>query len=221
MPTWSNQLPREEKHMGFDIHRTPTSRPLRAIITCDDLLICDTHYWGGRTIPCERQQQLPDGSLSAATCPACNESIPYRTHVYVSALDYNTRDHFIFECTSHAAKVLSEHRRSIGTLRGCHFNAFRPKGQPNSKVVIETAVANSAKLPLPEPPNLILALSIIWRLPLTGLAIEHQRFHDPEIKTRKAPIDRMRDQPDNQPDPPRMDAILAGRDNNEPPATSK
>lgn len=210
MPNWRNELPSTRRHMGFDLKRTPTNAPLEAIITCDDLTVCDTHFWHGRTTPCE----APD-------CPACNEAIPYRTHVYISAYEPRQAQHFIFECTTHAAKPLAEYRQASGTLRGCLFHATRPARTPNGRVLIETNTVNLAKVKLPTAPNVILALSVIWRLPLTGLAIEHERHHDPKVKTRKPPIDRMRQQPDNQPDPARMDTILASPGNNEPPAKPK
>ena len=65
MPTWSTELPSVQKHMGYDLRRTPPAAPLHAICTCTDLLVCDTHFWGGRTLPCERRQILPDGAESA------------------------------------------------------------------------------------------------------------------------------------------------------------
>ena len=210
MPTWSNELPKIEKHMGYDLRRTPAVAALQAIITCEDITVCDTHYWGGRTVPCERSQKMPDGSTAAGNCPACNESMPYRTHVYVSAFDVKTREHFIFECTSHAAKPLADYRSSAGTLRGCIFHASRPKGAKNSKVVIETNTANLSRNQIPDPPDMILALSTIWRLPITALREDKERFRPKRIRTEKAGLDRMRNQPDNQPDPPTMREILSG-----------
>ena len=216
MPTWSNQLPSKEKHMGFDIKRTPQNRPIQAIITCDDLLICDTHFWGGRTIPCERKHEELDGTLSAGDCGACRQSIPFRTHVYISAIDCKTRDHFIFECTAYAAKPLAEYRKATGTLRGCVLHARRPKGLPNSRVVIETNTANLSKMTLAKPPNLKLALTTIWRLPLDGMASKDQRDRDSKIIPQKGPLDRMRNQPDNQPDPPTVGEIISGNNKKKP-----
>lgn len=210
MPTWSNELPKHGKHMGFQLHRTPQSASLQAIITCPELLVCDTHFWGGRTIPCERHHQELDGTLSAGNCAACNEAVPFRTHVYVSALDTKTRDHFIFECTAHAAKPIEEYRLANNTLRGCIIHASRPKGEKNSKVIIQTSPVNLSRVNLPDPPNVILALTTIWRLPLTGMAIEDQRHKSPTAHTKKGPINRMREQPDNQPDPPTIGEILGG-----------
>jgi len=196
--------------MGYDLRRTPQSASLQAIITSPELLVCDTHFWGGRTIPCERHHQELDGTLTAGNCAACNEAVPYRTHVYVSAFDVKTREHFIFECTAHAAKPLEEYRYGNSTLRGCIMHASRPKGLKNAKVVIQTNTANLSKVRLPDPPNVILALTTIWRLPLTGLAIEDHRHQTPTARTKKEPINRMREQPDNQPDPPTIGEILSG-----------
>jgi len=210
MPTWSNELPKSGKHMGFDLRRTPQSASLQAIITSPELLVCDTHFWGGRTIPCERHHQEIDGTITAGNCAACNDAVPFRTHVYVSALDTKSRDHFIFECTAHAAKSLEEYRLGNGTLRGCIIHAVRPKGGVNSKVVIQTSPANMGKINIPDPPNVILALTTIWRLPLTGLAIEDQRHKHPTVRTKKEPINRMRTQPSNQPEPRTLREILGG-----------
>jgi hypothetical protein len=209
MPKWSNELPVLKKHMGFDLKRTPETAPLQAIVTCEDILVCDTHYWGGRTIPCEREAALPDGTITAGNCAPCRESMPYRTHVYVSCFDWKTREHFIFECTSHAAKPLEDYKIANKTLRGCIIRSQRPKGQKNSKVVIETNTANLAKNPIPLPPDLILALSTIWRLPTAGLRSEKKRHQNPQLKCRKQVLDAMREQPDNQPDPQTVGEILS------------
>lgn len=203
MPTWRTELPKEKKHMGFDLRRTPQTATLHAIVTSDDLLVCDTHFWKGRTQPCER----PD-------CPACNESTPYRTHVYLSAFDPKKAEHFLFECTAHAAKPLDEYRQANQTMRGCIILANRPKGTRNSKVFIQTATANLTRVHLPDPPDLILALSVIWRLPATALQIgQAPRGHD-ELQAKLDIIAQQREQPDNMPDPPTIGEILSG--NNRP-----
>lgn len=212
MPTWSNRLPEKQKHMGFDLRRTPQAAAIQAIITCDDILVCDTHFWGGRTIPCEREQTLPDGTITCGTCAACNESVPYRTHVYISCMAGKTREHFIFECTAHAAKTLVQYREANGTLRGCVMNASRPKGLRNSQVVVQTNSIDLAKVNLPEPPDLIKALSTIWRLPKTGVEVVEEEHKSPKVRTKRKPINRMRNQPDNQPETACIGDVLAGTD---------
>jgi hypothetical protein len=208
MPTWSNHLPPTEKHMGFDLRRTPQAAPLQAIVTCEELLVCDTHFWGGRTVPCERFIRLPDGALTAGNCPPCIDLMPFRTHVYVSAMDAKSREHFIFECTAHAGKAFEQYHEANGTLRSCIFHAQRPKGKPNSAVVLQTNTANLERVSLPDPPNLIKALSTIWRLPTTGLSASDPAHGKRELAAGGPAIARMREQPDNQPLPERIGDIL-------------
>lgn len=206
MPTWRTNLPTEKKHMGFDLRRTPQSATLHAIVTSEDILVCDTHFWRGRTQPCER----PD-------CPACNESTPYRTHVYLSAFDPKRSEHFLFECTAHAAKPLDEYRQANKTMRGCIIMASRPKMTRNSKVVIQTATANQARIQLPDPPDLILALSVIWRLPTTALTIGQAPRGHTEVQTKPQALHHQRNQPDNATDPPTVGQILRGNNRSKSP----
>lgn len=154
MPRFSNSLPTQREHMGYDLHRTPMDKPIKGVITCEKLYVCDTHWWGGRTIPCDRPH-----------CPACNSSVPFRTHVYVSAFDSCSHVHYLFECTAFAAKAFEEYIRSTGTLRGCYFNAYRPKKSKNGKVVIMVKSADLTKFILPQPPNVMKALCVLWRVP--------------------------------------------------------
>lgn len=221
MPTWSNRLPPEGNHMGFQLRRTPTAATLGGIITCDIFLVCDTHFWHGRTVPCEREVNDEGKTLDDSNCPACREKQGYRTHVYVSAFDPKRREHFLFECSTNAAKAFAEYHEAASTLRGCAFHASRAKQTPNGKVSIVCCTANMANVQLPQPPDLAKALCVIWRIPLTGLS--HQLVDErlvPDLAVTKSkhsrshvnpePLRNMRSQPDNEPDPPTMAEILAG-----------
>lgn len=169
MPTWSNKLPTVGKHQGFDLRRTPAAAALNAIITSEELLVCDTHFWHGRTMPCERIVNADGRTIDDSPCAACLDKQPYRTHAYVSAFAAKTHEHFIFECTGPAAKPLEEHFDAAGTLRGCQISANRPKGGANSKVVIVTGIVNPRNITLPNAPNVAAALAVIWRLPKTAI----------------------------------------------------
>ena len=205
MPTFSSDLPPNRRHMGFDIVRTPADKALTAIVTSENLLVTNTHYWGGRTVPCE----MPD-------CEPCNASIPYRTHVYVSAFTAFDHLHVIFECTAHAAKAFEEYRNANGTLRGCYFSAARPKRTKNGRVVITTKPADLAKIAIPSSPNLILALSIIWRLPMPALRELYAADGRSTIRTDPTRTAVMRQQPDNQPDPPTIGEIIGDGNGDKP-----
>ena len=220
MPAFSNRLPTGEKHMGYDLRRTPPASPLRAIITSDDLLCCDTHWYGGRTLPCERKQLAPDGTPTAGSCAACNDAMPFRTHVYVSVFDGKTHEHYIFECSALAAKPLEEYRAANGTLRGCAISATRPKGKGNSKVVIETCPTNLARVTLPTAPDLARALCVIWRIPCPTDSPATETVPDlrspdghaaaaPTFRPDAAKLKRQREQPDYAADPTACDATRA------------
>lgn len=159
MPNWSNELPPAPKHYGFELKRTPADGPLRAIVTCNDLSVCWTHFWGGRTVPCE-----------TPNCPACEAMSPSRAHCYLSAIDGGTREHFLFECTTVAAVPFNVWRESYGTLRGCLFQAIRPKRRRNAKVEITCKMVELTKIILPEPPDVPRAMAVIWQLP--GAAVQ-------------------------------------------------
>ena len=181
MPRFTNSLPPEGKHQGFDLKRTPTTSAIQAIITCEDILVCDTHFWHGRTTPCERKVNAEGHTIDDSMCQACQEKQAWRTHVYVSCFDVKQAEHFIWEATGHAAKPLVEYRDATGTLRGCVLHASRPKATPNGKVVVQTSAANLARITLPHPPDLIRALAVIWRLP--AAALETAEIRNQELPT--------------------------------------
>jgi len=177
MPVFSKTLPTLERHMGFDLKRTPESKPIDGIVTCELFLVTQTHFWGGRTVP----HELYD-------CPACARAQPFRTHVYISAIMPDTREHFLFECSSNAAKAFEEYLGTYGTLRGCFFRASRPKKTKNGKVVILTKQADLTKCHLPQPPDIERALCVIWQVPYDGTSPNQTILKkdganiDPEIK---------------------------------------
>lgn len=201
MPVFSHRLPARQAHQGFDLRRTPTSSPLSAVVTSEDMIVCDTHYWQGRTTPCERICNEEGKTIDDSACPACQRKQPWRTHVYVSAIILKTSEHFIYECTANAAKAFEEYRDANKTLRGCAFNASRSKPSPNAKVIILTNTINQARYPLPKPPDIPTALALIWRLPKDSLAIADTEPGSPQIRTANDLLDEMRNQPDDNDDP--------------------
>jgi len=182
MAQWSNTAPDVATKYAYELHRTPADRPLNAIITSNDIIGCHTHYWGGRTVPCE-----------APHCPACDEGMPSRWHAYLSVFDPKTHDHFLFECTAKAVQPLEEYRDSYGTLRGCFFSASRPKRRKNSKIIIAVRPADLTKTRIPDALDVIRAMSIIWQMPDTALQTPSAEHSTPTITPDHAIINRMRD----------------------------
>jgi len=185
MPPFSTGIPADPRGPAFQIRRTPPTKPLEGCITSHELLGCYTHYYRGRTIPCE-----------GSDCPAHADGVPFRWHSWATVFDPRTGDHFLFEVTAKAGDPLILYRKTYNTLRGCHFLAKRIGDKPNGQVIIRTQPADLTKVTLPDPPNVLAILAIIWDLPLETLTIARV---NPEKQTRViepiTPIpDEMKDQ---------------------------
>lgn len=197
MPVFRDSIPSVAREHGWSLERTPTHGALTGIITCESFLVCDTHYYRGRTVPCERICNEQGDTIDDSPCAACKDKIGFRTHVYCSVFDVKKRVHFIFECTTNAAKTLQDYKLACGTLRGCIIHCTRPKGTSSSKVFIETNTANLLKQPLPNPPDIERALCVIWRIPLNALepSVDHKK--NGKIKPNIDRLKNMRTQADN------------------------
>ncbi len=171
MPTWTHDVPDDPRGHALPLLRCPAGADMHAIITSENLIGTDTHFWGGHTVP-----------HNQTDCDPCEQGSTFRWHAYQSA--YNPKDqlHFIFECTAQAAKIFAKYRKEHTTLRGCEFKAYRWKRRRNGRVIIRTQPATCPLAILPEPPDLAKVMAIIWRLPFpnvfqAGIQRAHPRVH--------------------------------------------
>ena len=125
MPVWSNDIPEDPRGYALPLLRCPAAVDFESVVTSENLIGTNTHFWGGHTVPC-----------TGHDCEPCQAGSEFRWHAYQSA--YNPKDqlHFIFECTAHAAKPFGKYRKEHGTLRGCQFRAYRWKRRKNGRVII-------------------------------------------------------------------------------------
>lgn len=171
MPNWSNEVPDSPRGPALPIRRTPSNRPLTAIVTSEDLIGCYTHFYKGSTVPCTE----PD-------CPAHLDGIPYRWHSYMTAVDCQNNLHFIFEVTALGAKYFTDYRDIHNSLRGCKFQAQRWNNRPNGRILIQMKPCDQAERHLPEPPDLAKCMAILWSLPAPDVSIEGI---NPETQTKR------------------------------------
>ena len=178
MPIWTNDVPKDPRGPAFQIVRTPAFKPLLAIVTCEDLVGCYTHFYHGRTVPCEGDN-----------CPAHQEGIPYRWHAYLSAYDAKTSQHFLFECTAQSADAFTAYRDAYQTIRGCLFRATRMNQKTNGRIVIQTRPADLKGVNLPHPPALTKCLAILWSLPIGDVQAPtiHPEKKTPHVRPNKKP----------------------------------
>lgn len=163
MPNWKKDPPKSGDQPALRLTRTPSPGNLIAIVLSDDLIGCDTHFWSGRTMPCE-----------APECAACREGVPFRWHGYLGCCDPQTRSLFIFEMTARSAEYFKDYRKGYGSLRGAKFRASRWKKTPNSRVVIEIKPSDVPPDSLPTAPDVCAAMSIIWELPKPDVMLAGQ-----------------------------------------------
>jgi hypothetical protein len=134
--------------------RTPIHGALKLCSTSHDLIGTATHWWKGRTMPCQK-----------AACPACDAGVPWRWHGWLAALLAGSKEHVIFEMTAQAAEPLVAYKEANATLRGCILTAQRARQKTNGRVLITCCPGDLARLHLPAAPDLIAALCQIWNIP--------------------------------------------------------
>lgn len=159
MPHWSNTPPDRSGPRPLPIVRTPVGRSLYATIISDKMLGCPTHFWGGRTTPCE----APD-------CEACNAGSPTRWHGYLIVFDERCRTSSILEIPDAAAEQLTLLAHSLPTLRGATIKASRTKSTRNARVLIELQPPSLEQKNLPRAAPLETLLALIWKLPTTAVS---------------------------------------------------
>lgn len=170
MPNYSSRPPEDKDQRALPIKRTPTNGLMTAAVTAFELIGCNTHFYGGHTVPCE-----------APNCEACGKGIPWRWHGYVTAIEQKTRLHFIFEFTAQAGDTFNEFYSLHNTLRGCVFTAERMHHRPNGRVILHCKPGDLAQLNLPDPPDMEACLAIIWHLPSTATKVARGKNGKPQI----------------------------------------
>lgn len=184
-PRWSTDVPTDPRGTAYPLKRTPPGGKLVAAVTSEDLLGCDTHFFGGHTVPCER----PD-------CEACSKGMPFRWKGYLSALDNRTALHFIFEFTLQAAEPFKQYRLAHGSLRGCRFEATRLHNKVNGRVIISCRPVDMLKVTLPKTPDIAACMAIIWNLPAGQIETNRQMLGHPAMTNTHKTLSEFNPNPD-------------------------
>lgn len=154
MPHFDSQAPDDLGRSGYRLIRTPAGHPLVAHVISDNLVGCNTHFVGNRTIPCEPPH-----------CDACESGIAWRWHGYLAILIDATSEIAIFEVTARASKAFSDYYKRHGTTRGAHFKAVRLNARPNGRVLVQVKPADLQKIALPPVLPVEKLLCHIWNIP--------------------------------------------------------
>ncbi len=174
MLSFQTDPPVDDRGTALPLMRCPANKTIQGIILSDDLLGTNTHYYRGRTSPCDQ-----------GNCDACNDGFPWRWHAYVVLYSRSTHAKTLFEMTAKCCEPLLTYRKAYGTLRGCVLSAKRVNSSANSRVLLTTSHADLQQLSLPESPDILKALSIIWNIELPSLSVEGVLKEAPSLNTRR------------------------------------
>lgn len=125
----------------------------RAVVTCDVLYECFTHFIGGRTLPCLEP-----------ICHACLRERPKRYEAYVSLVWFSGRKHEIVRLTKGAVFQLKAGLLGRSTMRGSVLQIERKTERNNGRLTtrVEPEMLEIARLPA--APELALHLARVWRI---------------------------------------------------------
>jgi hypothetical protein len=151
MPDWSNTPPTCPHDMQYRLIRAPAARSLHCVMLAEKPIGCPTHYWKGRTMPCE-----------TANCEPCQLGIPWRWHSYTPIQIWGSNEKCILELTAQASEQLGPALAEFQSLRGVEIVIDRPSRRPNGRVRIVVAPARRPEGSLPPCPNTIACMSHIW-----------------------------------------------------------
>lgn len=190
MYRFSTDTPPDPKGTQFQLLRTPTRGQMQGVITCAELYSVPTHFWGGRTVPCDEEN-----------CDACNAGMGWRRHCYVSLYGIKSKRHVLFEMTAAASDPLKLWKKAYTTLRGCLITAKRLQTKLNGRVIIETKLADADSIRIPEPPDIVQCLCRIWNIPYDNCTISDHT--EPTRPLHVHDVDAANDwRRSHQPEPP-------------------
>lgn len=181
MPVFSSEPPPSDRPKNLKLVRTPIKGNLTAMVLSDEILGCNTHFWGGRTVPCE-----------APNCPACDDGSPTRWHGYLAIWLPNDNIKLLYEFTEGVADTLLQYRKANGTLRGCRIVASRARAVPNGRVLLKTSSVDLSKYPVPPAPDVAKLLLHMWDLPGKAFKADRKVEGHPQLDATPEVLDKMR-----------------------------
>ena len=172
----SYEVPEDDESRPFPVKRVPAEKPLQGVITSDRPLGTQTHWWGGRTVPC-----------TGAECLACTQGVPKRWHCYAGVWDDKIQLHFLLELTAAGGDTLLKYASEHGSTRGCVIRATRIPAIANGRVHLQTRPIDLSRYNIPLAPNLAAILARLWNIPLSEVLLPgHKEIIQPiEITTEQ------------------------------------
>lgn len=167
---WDNRPDSPRRRNKLQLIRTPRGGKLQGIFLSTEAVGVWTHYYGGRTQPCQQEE-----------CEICAHQVTRRHHVYAAIWSPETQKSVLLEMTENAGEELLNRAEQKQSIRGLKFKTHRVNMKPNAPVTLVVMEDASALYQLPPEPDVVEALLIIWHL-----------ANDPRYKVKTDPLTRVK-----------------------------
>lgn len=148
---WTNRPPVGDTKPTTRLVRAIPKRPIRAFVLSGDVSGTKTHYWHGRTRPC-----------NAPDCDACTANNIARWHGYIAIYNTDAHEVQVLEITSSSIQYIERYLVGRQSLRGAHITASRPSGRITGKLHLLLEQTTDLRPDLPPAPNVRQILERIW-----------------------------------------------------------
>lgn len=125
----------------------------RGLVTCDKFLEVETHFIGGRTLPC-----LDEG------CAACDLKRPRRYEAFASVVWSHNTKHQIVRLTRNAMLMAKSALIDVCSPRGYVLEIERRTARANGRLVVTVDPTIVPGRKMPDAPDLLAHLARVWRI---------------------------------------------------------
>jgi hypothetical protein len=150
---WQRRPEDDEVGIRYPLWRVSANRTHRVIVLSHDLIGCHTHYFGGRTSPCEIED-----------CSACLANCARRWHAWLFTKLLDSPAIGILELTAKATGPVDQYFRAHRTLIGAQMTLCRSPKKPNGKVICALQDIGLDQSSLPKVPDVRDILTQMWEL---------------------------------------------------------
>lgn len=150
---WSDLPPVASRLPHLPLISAKPGRPVVGLVTCRRLRGVYTHFLGNRTQPCMK-----------LNCEGCQKNLPHRWEGYVSLWTATPCKHVLVRLTEAAVNDMHGSAPDWTNIRGLHLSVERASSRANSRLLAKVSVYENNQVRLPEEPDLIAHLVLIWRL---------------------------------------------------------
>jgi hypothetical protein len=148
---WNHDPEPESKSPKLKLLRCPQGSLPPFVILSPSQFGGDSHYYGGRTIPCEGRE-----------CPYCAVHSKRIWKGYLAVWDAKHRTTGIIEFTKPCLETIRTYKAAHGTLRTHSIELHRAGKKINGSLSVILAPTAWADADIPPPPDVIAILTRMW-----------------------------------------------------------